>query len=96
MHSFYRSFIAPQNVASTATALPTLNGSGAVADLQVAASSNGTLASVLSTYAAQTTRTGQLALLDGLIGEWAATSSMKSGREQGVDRQVMSSIKGQG
>ncbi|MFN9123297.1 MAG: hypothetical protein ACK5X5_16090, partial [bacterium] len=89
VHSFDRSFIAPQDVAPSATGLPALNGSGAVADLQVAASSSGTLASVLSTYAAQTTRTGQLALLDGLIGEWAATSSMKSGREQGVDRQVI-------
>jgi hypothetical protein len=84
VHGVYRSFIAPQNVASTATALPALNGSGAVADLQVAASSSGTLASVLSTYAAQTTRTGQLALLDGLIGEWAATSSIGTARENGA------------
>jgi len=87
VHSFYRSFSTPQNVAPSASTLPTVNGSGSVADLQVAASQSGALAATLSTYAAQTTRAGQQALLDGLIQQWTATSSMKSGREQGGDWQ---------
>ena len=66
VHSFCRAFSAPQNVAPSAATLPTVNGSGAVADLQVAASQSGALASTLSTYAAQTTRAGQQALVDGL------------------------------
>jgi hypothetical protein len=89
VHSFYRSFEEPQTVSSGAQSLPTLNGSGAVADLQVAASQSGALAGLLASYSVQTTRAAQQSMLDALIGEWAATSSMDSGREQGVDRQVI-------
>ena len=52
VHSFYRSFVAPQNVAPSAAGLPAL--------------------------------------------EWAPTSWTKRCREQRIDRQVTSSITGQG
>ncbi len=57
--SFARADFAPPNASPSATGLPALNGSDAVADLQGSASRRGTLASVVSTYAAQTTRAGK-------------------------------------
>lgn len=63
-----------------AQALPQMPGSGLVRDLREALSLGNTAAEGLDTaigmYAAATTRGGQLALLDGLIHAWGATSTM--------------------
>ena len=63
-----------------AQALPDMQGSGLVRDLREAASlqtaAGQHLASVLTAYAAATTKAGQMALLPDLVEAWAATSTM--------------------
>jgi hypothetical protein len=63
-----------------AESLPDMNGAGQVRDLREAASldtaAGRALAAQLAAYAADPTRGGQLARLDGLVKTWADTSTM--------------------
>jgi hypothetical protein len=66
-------------ISERAKALPQMKGSGMVRNLRAAASLSGSLADALQTFAATTTRDGQYAQIDGLITQWANTSSYASG-----------------
>ncbi|MBB6564111.1 Ca2+-binding RTX toxin-like protein, partial [Acidovorax soli] len=78
-NGFYRDF--PDDPAPTETAkeLPQMTGSGWVRDLREAmSSSNGAaLQAKVQAFAAATTRDAQMALLDGLLLEWANSSGKK-------------------
>jgi VCBS repeat-containing protein len=52
-----------------------MNGSGQLQSLQEAAAQSVSLTATLADYAAQTTQSGQLGLLDNLVHAWASTSS---------------------
>ena len=58
--------------------LPTLQGSGAVRELQQAATLSDSLAGMVAQFQSATTRAEQRALLDPLIAAWAASSGMDS------------------
>lgn len=68
---FYREFTDKITLSESVEALPDMNGSGAVRDLQEAAMLNPLLEQVLTTYAQAATRDEQLALLDQIISQWA-------------------------
>ncbi len=67
-------------VNDTARALPNMNGSGLVHSLREAMSlgnaSSTALVSTVQAFASATTRDAQMALLDKLIAEWGATSTL--------------------
>lgn len=64
--------------------LPDMSGSGAVRDLREAATQSPALAGLLGQYAAATSRSDQLALLDNLLSAWADTSGLASNLESRV------------
>ncbi len=72
-------------VTDAALALPQMNGSGMVRNLRAAVSLSGTAAdaleSSLAAFTAAPTRDAQRAVLDGLITDWARTSSYWNGLE---------------
>ncbi|WP_181259230.1 calcium-binding protein [Pseudoduganella armeniaca] len=80
--TFHRSFTDRITLTAQALALPSLDGSGRVRDLDEAISLAPTLGKLVESYVGQTSRAGQVALLDSLIGQWAATSDMKSLKAQ--------------
>ncbi|MDR0777352.1 MAG: putative Ig domain-containing protein [Azonexus sp.] len=57
--------------------LPNMGGSGAVRELQQAATLSDDLTSLLSQFQNATTRSEQMALLDQLLAAWAGTSGMQ-------------------
>ena len=77
---FYSQFTDTIALSEQARSLPDMQGAGLVRSLREAASlqtaAGSALASQLAAFAAETTRSGQLARLDDLLGAWAATSSM--------------------
>ncbi|MEY3125290.1 MAG: hypothetical protein RLZZ573_1810, partial [Pseudomonadota bacterium] len=77
-NGFYREFTDDPVVTSAAAALPQMTGAGWVRDLREAMSLGTAQAAALQArlteYSAATTREAQLALLDGLLGDWARTS----------------------
>ena len=81
-NTFYSEFTTHVPISAQAAQLPTLHGSGQVRDLDEAMSLSGGLATLMQTYAATTTRQGQVALLDSLMQQWADTSNMKSLKAQ--------------
>jgi hypothetical protein len=78
--TFYSRFTTAIPLRADVLSLPAMSGSGQVRDLQEAASIDsaaGTaLRAQLAQFAAATTRAQQLALVDGLIQAWAASSNM--------------------
>ena len=83
---FYRQFVDSIPLTEDARILPDMQGSGMVRDLREAASLSTALAAVLSSYNAQTTRTGQMELLDDLVHGWADSSSMKTSFDQAQEQ----------
>ena len=77
---FYSQFTDPIPLSEQARNLPDIQGAGLVRSLREAASlptaAGSALATQLAAYAAETTRSGQLARLDDLLKAWANTSSM--------------------
>ncbi len=77
---FFSEFADHIALTAQAQALPDMQGSGLVRNLREAASlqtaAGQHLASVLTAYAAATTKAGQMALLPDLVEAWAATSTM--------------------
>gem|GEM_PF-6340821 len=88
---FFREFITPVAVSDVISALPDVTGSGSVRDLREAAALSSDIESILSNYTQATTRNSQQALLDGLIFNWADTSSMQDLAETALnDRFILS------
>jgi len=83
--TFYRDFTTRIELTAQAKALPTLQGSGLVRDLNEAISLSPALGDWVARYAKETTREGQWDLLAGFLDKWAATSDMKSLKEQADD-----------
>ncbi|MEO5351311.1 MAG: hypothetical protein H7836_16965, partial [Magnetococcus sp. YQC-3] len=83
--TFYRRFADQIPLTEQAMALPELRGSGRVRDLSEAISLSPDLGDWMQIYTQQTTRQGQLDLLDGIIERWADTSEMKSLKAQADD-----------
>ncbi|WP_457282706.1 calcium-binding protein, partial [Polaromonas sp. P5_D5] len=75
----------PVPITAQAQALPQMNGSGMVRNLQAAASLSADLATRLETFAAATTRDAQRAQLDTLISAWADTSGFSHGLAVGYN-----------
>jgi Ca2+-binding RTX toxin-like protein len=82
VNTFYRQFTDPVPLTAQALALPELMGSGQVRDLSEAISLSPALATIVDNYTKQTTRQGQLDLLDTFIAAWADTSTLKPLKEQ--------------
>lgn len=82
VNTFYSQFTDPVEPTAQALALPELHGSGRVRDLRDAISQSPELGDLVQSYATQTTRDGQIALLDQFIQKWASTSSMLSLQDQ--------------
>ncbi|MBU3696300.1 calcium-binding protein [Dechloromonas sp.] len=78
---FYREYTDHIPLTADAAKLPGLQGSGAVRDLQEAASLNAALITDVSGLAG-TTRSQMMAQLDTLILDWANTSTLKTSRER--------------
>ena len=81
--TFHRTFPNVLDTTSVAT-LPDMQGSGAVRDLREAATQSTTLQSLLTQFAAATTRAGQMALIDQLLDAWADTGGMAESMTQRV------------
>jgi hypothetical protein len=79
-NNFYREFSDDPVLSAEAQALPQMQGSGTVRDLRPAMSLGTPQAAALQTlltqFAADTTRDAQLGSLDALIQSWGATSAM--------------------
>ncbi|AYC32737.1 hypothetical protein D3880_10210 [Pseudomonas cavernae] len=75
---FYREYTDHIELSEEVAALPDMQGSGAVRDLQEAAMLDAGLRTVLSQYAQATTRDQQLALVDKLLVEWASSSDFRT------------------
>lgn len=78
---FYREFTNKLSLSTDAAALPSLEGSGAVRDLQEAATLNVQLVMTVNELSV-TTREGMLQKLDNLLEIWANTSSLKSSQDK--------------
>lgn len=81
-NNFYREFTDDPAITSAAQALPQMQGSGLVRDLRPAMSLGNAqaadLQAKLATFAADTTRTAQMAQLDALVQSWGNTSAMQT------------------
>jgi VCBS repeat-containing protein len=75
---FYREYTDDIELSEEVAALPDMQGSGAVRDLQDAAMLDTGLRAVLAEYSQATTRDQQLALVDKLLAEWASSSSFQT------------------
>ncbi|NGZ06664.1 MAG: hypothetical protein G8237_09940, partial [Magnetococcales bacterium] len=75
---FHSTFTDRIPLTEQARRLPNVRGTGRVRDLSEAISLSSDLAEWVELYAQQTTRDGQLAMLDRLMELWADTSEMKS------------------
>lgn len=73
---FFRRFADAPAISDMMARLPDVAGSGKVRDLRAAATSSAALHETLVRYADTTTRSGQRALLDQLLSDWAASSGM--------------------
>ncbi|MES2662639.1 MAG: calcium-binding protein, partial [Pseudomonadota bacterium] len=82
VNTFYREFTDQIPLTTQAKALPNLNGSGRVRDLDEAISLSTSLGNIVQTYTQQTTRQGQIDKLDTFIENWANTSDLKSLKSQ--------------
>ncbi|WP_234416491.1 calcium-binding protein, partial [Xanthomonas fragariae] len=84
MNNFFRDFsgsLSPIEVTDEADVLPSLKGSGAVRDLKEAASLSSELLASVQVISPGTSRDSMRALLDTILAQWAATSTMQSSEE---------------
>ncbi|CAD7385208.1 calcium-binding protein [Xanthomonas arboricola] len=84
MNNFFRDFsgsLSPIEVTDEADVLPNLRGSGAVRDLKEAASLSSELLASVQVISPGTSRDSMRALLDTILAQWAATSTMQSSEE---------------
>ncbi|HEY0024466.1 MAG TPA: calcium-binding protein, partial [Longimicrobium sp.] len=81
-NTFFSEFTTRIPLTEQAKALPDIRGSGRVRDLREAMSLSPTLANIVESYSQQTTRSGQLALLDQLVQAWADTADVGSLKQQ--------------
>jgi len=72
---FYREFLDKLPISKSIQDLPNMYGSGAVRDLQEAASQSKELANLLKQYSKLPTREKQRAMLDNILGAWANTTN---------------------
>jgi Ca2+-binding RTX toxin-like protein len=79
---FYREFVTPVPLTEQAKALPGMQGSGMVRDLQEAASLSPALATMAEITKTTHTRAELMGLLDGLLDLWAATSQMQTSTDK--------------
>ena len=82
---FYSDFTTPVPLTDAAKALPGMQGSGMVRDLQEAASINSTLVGDVNALSGLS-RTQMMSALDTLITHWAATSTMKTSMDEAEGR----------
>jgi len=79
---FYREFTTPVTLTTLAQDLPQMQGSGWVRDLREAMSlgtpESEALVAKMQEFAAASTHTAQMALLDGVIRAWAATNQTQA------------------
>ncbi len=75
---FFRDFTDSIALDSQVSALPSMQGSGAVRDLQEASMLNSELKEILASYAASQTRQEQMALLDEMLVEWSKSSGFRT------------------
>lgn len=73
---FARSFVAHQDLDDSIRALPRMHGSGAVRDLQEAASQSATLQGLLQQFMQADSRDAQMALMDPILKAWSDTSDL--------------------
>ncbi|MCQ4348824.1 hypothetical protein NGA35_15615 [Pseudomonas stutzeri] len=79
---FYREYTDRIEISDEVAALPDMQGSGAVRDLQEAAMLDAGLRNVLTQYSQATTREQQLDLVDKLLVEWASSSGFKTFKQR--------------
>jgi len=72
---FYREFLDKLPISKSVKDLPDMHGSGAVRDLQEAASQSKELANLLKQYSGLPTREKQRAMLDTILDTWAKTAN---------------------
>ncbi len=79
--NFHRVFT--DTIASTerTRSLANVTGAGRVRDLREAATLSSTVAGTLEQYSAATTRSGQMALIDSLLSQWARTSGFQAAED---------------
>ena len=82
VNTFYREFTVPITLTNQAKVLPNLRGSGLVRDLDEAISLSSDLGNWLQSYVQQSSRQGQISMLDGFIEKWGNTSDMQSLKQQ--------------
>ncbi|MEH6672659.1 hypothetical protein [Halopseudomonas sp.] len=75
---FFREFTNEIPLDSVTSALPTMQGSGAVRDLREASMLNPELKALLGNYASAQTRPDQIAMLDNLMNEWGESSGYRT------------------
>jgi Ca2+-binding RTX toxin-like protein len=92
VNTFYRQFINHITLSDQAKALPNLRGSGRVRDLSEAISLSTDLGNWVQLYTQQTTRQGQIEMLDGFIEKWANTADFISLKAQ-ADALASSGVK---
>ncbi|MBF0342354.1 MAG: hypothetical protein HQL95_15520, partial [Magnetococcales bacterium] len=78
VNTFYRQFTDQIALTDQAKGLPNLRGSGWVRNLAEAISLSTDLGDWVQSYTRQTTRQGQIDLLDGLVDQWVDTAEFKS------------------
>ncbi|TBV06424.1 calcium-binding protein [Phytopseudomonas dryadis] len=79
---FYREYTDSIVLDSGVADLPDMKGSGAVRDLREAAMLDSGLQALLTQYTQAQTREQQLALVDGLLREWASSSGYRTFEER--------------
>jgi hypothetical protein len=79
---FYREHTDSIALSDSVKALPGMQGSGAVRDLQEAAMQDDGLRTALSQYSQATTRAEQYSQLDNLLAEWASSSNFRTFDQQ--------------
>jgi hypothetical protein len=86
-NTFLRQFSDVIALAAGVSALPDMSGSGMVRNLREAASleSGQALKTTLQSIASETSRAGRLALVDTLILQWSATSTLPTSRSTGLN-----------
>ena len=92
VNTFYRQFINHITLSDQAKAMPNLRGSGRVRDLSEAISLSTDLGNWVQIYTQQTTRQGQIEMLDGFIEKWANTADFISLKSQ-ADALASSGVK---
>ena len=83
-NNFHRHYTASVAMTPQAIALPNMAGSGRVRDLAEAMSADSALAGKVEAFSNATTRDAQLAMIDGIIAQWARGSDYWSTLENSL------------